>query len=127
MSEIVRLGADTWDDRGRTVVELTGELDVFTTPRLRDLMLGICSDGKYFLAVELSGLKFFDSSGLGVLIGTAKRAKAGGGGLCLAGARDNVLSMLRITGLARVMPPFPTLEEAFGWLDLLRIRRPGPL
>lgn len=109
-------------------MEVNGELDVFTTPILRDLLLGICSDGKYFLAMELSGLAFFDSAGLGVLIGTAKRARAGGGGLCLAGARQNVLSVLRVTGLTRVMPAFPTLEEAFGWLDLLRVRRAaGPL
>lgn len=119
----MRLGADTWDDRGRTVVELSGELDLFTAPLLRDVLLGLSGDGKYFLAVELSGLAFLDSSGLGVLIGAAKRSNAGGGGLCLAGARENVIRVLRITGLLRVMPAFPTLEEAFGWLDQLRTRR----
>ena len=119
----MRLGADTWDDRSRTVVELTGELDLFTAPLLRDVLLGVSSDGKYFLAVELSGLAFLDSSGLGVLIGAAKRANAGGGGLCLVGARESVLRVLRITGLTRVMPAFQTLEEAFGWLDRLRARR----
>jgi len=119
----MRLGAESWDDRGRTVVELNGELDLFTAPLLRDVLLGLTSDGKYFLAVELSSLAFLDSSGLGVLIGAAKRANAGGGGLCLAGARENVLKVLRITGLMRVMPAFPTLEDAFGWLDELRARR----
>src|SRR5436305_12774996 len=98
----MRLGAESWDDRGRTVVELDGELDLFTAPLLRDVLLGLTSDGKYFLAVEMSSLAFLDSSGLGVLIGAAKRANAGGGGLCLAGARENVLKVLRITGLMRV-------------------------
>lgn len=119
----MRLGAESWDDMGRTVVELTGELDLFTAPLLRDVLMGLTSDGKHFLAVEMSGLAFLDSSGLGVLIGAAKRANAGGGGLCLAGARDNVLKVLRITGLMRVMPALPTLEEAFGWLDELRARK----
>lgn len=123
----MRLCADSWDDLGRTVVELTGELDLFTAPLLRDVLLGLSGDGKYFVAVEMSSLAFLDSSGLGVLIGAAKRANAGGGGLCLAGARDNVLKVLRITGLMRVIPAFPTLEEAFGWLDRLHAHRPaGP-
>ena len=123
----MRLGAEAWDDRGRTVVELTGELDLFTAPLLRDVLLAVSADGKYFLAVEMSGVVFLDSSGLGVLIGAAKRANAGGGGLCLTGAREHVLRVLRITGLTRVMPAFPTLEDAFGWLDDLRTRRaPNP-
>jgi anti-sigma B factor antagonist len=118
----MRLGADTWDDRGRTVIELNGELDMFTAPLLRDVLLGVSGDGGNFLAVVMSGVAFLDSSGLGVLIGAAKRANAGGGGLCIAGARDNVLKVLRITGLTRVMPAFPTLEEAFDWLEQLRAR-----
>ncbi len=118
----MRLGADTWDDRGRTVIELNGELDMFTAPLLRDVLLGVSGDGGNFLAVVMSGVAFLDSSGLGVLIGAAKRANAGGGGLCIAGARDNVLKVLRITGLTRVMPAFPTLEEAFDWLERLRAR-----
>lgn len=118
----MRLGADTWDDRGRTVIELNGELDVFTAPLLRDVLLGVSGDGRNFLAVVMTGVAFLDSSGLGVLIGAAKRANAGGGGLCMAGARDNVLKVLRITGLTRVMPAFPTLEEAFDWLEQLRAR-----
>lgn len=121
----MRLGADTWDDRGRTVIELTGELDIFTAPLLRDVLLGVSGDGRNFLAVVMTGVAFLDSSGLGVLIGAAKRANAGGGGLCIAGARDNVLKVLRITGLTRVMPAFPTLEEAFDWLDQLRAHRTG--
>jgi len=119
----VRLDADTWDDKGRTVVELGGELDLFTAPVLRDVLLGLTGDGKHFLAVEMSGLRFLDSSGLGVLVGATKRAVAGGGGLCLVGAPERMLKTLRITGLLRVMPAFTSLEDAFGWLDRLHASR----
>ncbi|SRR5579884_4026105 len=119
----MRLDAETWDDRGRTVVELSGELDLFTAPVLRDVLLGLTGDGKYFLAVEMSGLRFLDSSGLGVLVGATKRAVAGGGGLCLVGAPQRILKTLSITGLLRVMPAFTSLEDAFGWLDRLHASR----
>jgi anti-sigma B factor antagonist len=119
----VRLDAETWDDKGRTVVELRGELDLFTAPVLRDVLLGLTGDGKYFLAVEMSGLLFLDSSGLGVLVGATKRAVAGGGALCLVGAPERMLKTLRITGLLRVMPAFASLEDAFGWLDRLHESR----
>lgn len=119
----MRLDAETWDDKGRTVVELRGELDLFTAPVLRDVLLGLTGDGKYFLAVEMSGLLFLDSSGLGVLVGATKRAVAGGGALCLVGAPERMLKTLRITGLLRVMPAFASLEDAFGWLDRLHASR----
>ena len=103
----MRLDAETWDDKGRTVVELSGELDLFTAPLLRDVLLGLAGDGKHFLAIELSGLRFLDSSGLGVLVGAPER----------------MLKTLRITGLLRVMPAFTSLEDAFGWLDRLHASR----
>lgn len=119
----MRLDADTWDDKGRTVVELSGELDLFTAPVLRDVLLGLTGNGRHFLAVEMSGLRFLDSSGLGVLVGATKRAAAGGGALCLVGAPERMLKTLRITGLLRVMPAFTSLEDAFDWLDRLHAQR----
>ena len=115
----MRLDAETWDDKGRTVVELSGELDLFTAPVLRDVLLGLAGDGKHLLAIDMSGLRFLDSSGLGVLVGATKRAVAAGGALCLVGAPERMLKTLRITGLLRVMPAFTSLEDAFGWLDRL--------
>lgn len=124
----MRLDADTWDDKGRTVVELSGELDLFTAAVLRDALLALARGGRHLLAVEMSGLRFLDSSGLGVLVGATKRAVAEGGGLCLVAAPERILKTLKITGLLRVMPNFPTLPEAFAWLDRLyapRVAGPG--
>jgi anti-sigma B factor antagonist len=116
----VLLDVETWCDKGRTVVEVDGELDLFSAPVLRDALVRVSGEGRHRVVVELSGLKFMDSSGLGVLIGAAKRAAAGGGALCVAGASDRVVKVLRVTGLMRVMPAFAGLEEAFAWLDQVR-------
>lgn len=114
------LDVDTWLDEDRLVVELVGELDVYSVPRLREALDQLPYEARRRIAVEVSQLDFLDSSGLGVLLGATKRARAFGGGLCLAGAQERVLKIFRITGLARVIPAFAGLDEAFAWLDTLR-------
>lgn len=120
------LDVDAWLDEGRSVVELIGELDVYSAPRLREVLDRLPSDARRRVAVEMSRLDFLDSSGLGALVGAMKRAQALGGGLCLVGAQERVLKMFRITGLVRVMPAFGGLDEAFAWLDGLRAEAIGP-
>ena len=123
MGKVVLLDVETWCDKGRAVVEVDGELDLFSASVLRDALTRLSDDDQHYVVVELSRLKFMDSSGLGVLIGAAKRAAAGGGALCVAGASDRVVKVLRVTGLMRVMPAFPALEDAFAWLDRVRADR----
>lgn len=111
------LDVDTWYDGGRAVVEVIGDIDVYTSAKLRLALDGLCAPGRYRVVVEMSQLDFLDSTGLGILVGAMKRARDGGGALALAGASERVLRVLRITGLVRVMVPFATLEEAFDYID----------
>jgi anti-sigma B factor antagonist len=57
---------------------------------------------------------FIDSSGLGVLVGALRRAREAQGDLRIVSARETVVKIFRITGLDRVFPVFPTLDEARG-------------
>jgi anti-sigma B factor antagonist len=111
------LSVDTWFDDGHAVVVVAGELDVYTYPRLRDELVRLHEAGHHRLVLDLQELEFTDSSGLGVLVGAVKRARASGGGLVLVGVRESILRVLRITGLVRVMPPFSEMAEAFVHLD----------
>lgn len=111
------LDVSTWRDGARTVVEVCGEIDAYSSPRLREALAGVSAEGRHLVAVDMSQVTFMDSSGLGVLVGAVKRAKAGQGALCLFGASEHVLRVLRITGLVRVMPPFATRDEALAHLD----------
>lgn len=111
------LGIGVEYDDGRAVVAVAGDIDVYSVPVLRGQLEALAAAGHHRLAVDLSDMDFCDSSGLGVLIGAVKRATAGGGGLSLFGAPDHFLRVLRITGLAKVMPSFERRDEALGWLD----------
>ena len=116
------LDVDTRSDGGRCVVELVGELDVYSAPLLREAFDRLPRDERRRVAVEMSRLDFLDSSGLGLLVGAMKRAQALGGGLCLVDAQERVLKIFRITGLARVIPAFTGMQDAFDWLDTRGLR-----
>lgn len=102
----------TWHDAGHTVLEVAGELDVYTAPRLREQLVNQARAGRHRLVVDLAELVFIDSSGLGVLVGGLKRARAADGTVTITGANAHILDVLRITGLVRVFPVYGTVAEA---------------
>ena len=87
------------DRDGWQVLTLAGEVDVASAPRLRDRLVQLITDGPPQLVVDMSGLSFIDSMGLGALVSGLKRARAHDGDLRLAGASDHVAKVLAITRL----------------------------
>ena len=84
----------------RPVVQVAGEIDVATAPELRQELTRLAGGGAGAIEVDLDGVSFLDSSGLGVLLGAHKRLVAAGGqGIRITGARDTVRRVLEITGL----------------------------
>jgi anti-sigma B factor antagonist len=111
----LNIGVD-YDD-GHAVVALTGEVDFYSCTVLREELTALDGAGHHRIALDLGAMHFCDSSGLGVLVGAVKRAAAGGGGVTLFGAPEYFLSILRVTGLSRVLPAFGERAEALGWLS----------
>ncbi len=58
-----------------TVLDIVGEVDLYTAPALRDRMASLIDGGVRRLVVNLEEVGFLDSSGLGVLIGALRRLK----------------------------------------------------
>jgi anti-sigma B factor antagonist len=86
----------------RRTVALRGELDVVTSPQLRETMLGLVDNGVRVVDIDLSGLELIDSTGLGVLVGVLKRVLQHGGELRLRSPQRATRKVLSITGLDRV-------------------------
>lgn len=96
----------------RTVVHVTGEIDVYTAPVLREELATLVDGGHVDLVVDLTGVPFMDSTGLGVLVGALKKVKTHGGELRLVIDQEKVLKVFRITALTQVFPIFATVAEA---------------
>lgn len=91
---------------------LQGEVDVYTAPRLKEALLELIESGCVRILVDLDGVGFIDSSGLGVLVGGLRRAKERDGAIRLVCTRESVLKIFRITGLDKVFAIFPEAAEA---------------
>jgi anti-sigma B factor antagonist len=110
----MELGIDVRKADSHSVVDVKGEIDVYTAPKLREKLIELVSEGSYDVVVNLEGVDFLDSTGLGVLVGALKRVKAHDGSLALVCTQDKILKIFKITGLTKVFPIHDSVEEATG-------------
>jgi anti-sigma B factor antagonist len=97
---------------GTEVVDVEGEIDIYTAPRLRELLTDLVSKNHYQIVVNLEKVGFLDSTGLAVLVGGLKRVRAHDGSLDLVCTREQVLKIFRITGLTEVFGIYETADQA---------------
>ena len=97
---------------GIEVVDVEGEIDVYTAPRLRELLIDLVNKNNYQLVVNMEKVEFLDSTGLGVLVGGLKRVRAHDGSLDLVCTQERILKIFRITGLTKVFGIHDTVDEA---------------
>ncbi|GCE75437.1 anti-sigma-B factor antagonist [Cellulomonas biazotea] len=100
------------DVGGRTVVEVDGEVDVSTADALRECVIDLLDRERTDLVVDLGGVTFMDSTGLGVLVGSLKKVRLLGGRLQLVISTERVEQLFRITALLPVFTVHGTVEEA---------------
>ncbi|MCX6020184.1 MAG: STAS domain-containing protein [Chloroflexi bacterium] len=97
---------------GVTVVEPAGRLDLLSASELKQQLAGLATGGHRKIVIDLIGVTFIDSSGLGAIIGGLKAARLLGGELRIARPGDQARVILELTTLDRVLRPYATMEEA---------------
>ena len=104
------------EQRGGAVLLAVQEerLDAHNSGELKAQMLKLFEEGKNDLVVDLQGVRFVDSSGLGALVSGFKNASSRNGNLKLAGLQLQVKSMFELTRLHRVFEIFNDVDEALG-------------
>ena len=108
------LSLSTRTEGDATVVVVGGEIDVYTAPKLREQLIDLVSSGNYHLVVDMEGVDFLDSTGLGVLVGGLKKVRAYDGSMELICSQDRLLKIFRITGLAKVFTIHDSEAGALG-------------
>jgi anti-sigma B factor antagonist len=113
----VDLSLTTRAEGDRTVVQVGGEIDVYTAPKLREQLVDLVNAGQYHLVVDMENVEFLDSTGLGVLVGGLKRVRAHDGSLRLVCTQERILKIFRITGLTKVFPIHDSVDDAISATD----------
>src|ERR1700693_1866699 len=99
-------------DAGVTVLAPSGRLDVAGAPMLKDAVSDAVKNGQPRLVIDLEGVSFVDSTGLGSVIAALKLVRSSKGDLRLAAPNQQVRVVLELNTLDRVFPYFATVEEA---------------
>ena len=100
-------------DSGIVVVQPTGRLNMTAARMLREELHTLIESGQDRLVVDLSGIEFIDSSGLGALISGLRAARKTGGDLRIAAPNRQATTVLELTNLNRVLRVAPSQEGAF--------------
>jgi anti-sigma B factor antagonist len=112
----VLFALDVTQSDGWSVVAVTGELELATAPRLRQQVVSLIGGGRSHLVIDLSGVDFIDSVGLGVIVGALKRCRTHGGDLMVVGAVPRVRLLFEITRLDEIIDMHPDLDQALSSL-----------
>ncbi|MCX5583293.1 STAS domain-containing protein [Streptomyces erythrochromogenes] len=96
------------------VLEIAGDLDYDQAPRLRQAVTTLSLGPGQRLVLDLSRIRFCDSSGITALIVARNHAVAAQADIVLAAVPDNTIRILRIVGLDRVFTIHPDLDSATG-------------
>jgi anti-anti-sigma factor len=102
------------EDRGHTVVELHGEIDIAAAVEIGPHLDRVTARPDVRLVIDLRDVEFFDCSGLRLLYRARARILDHDGELRLVCTHALTLRVMRVTGLTRLLPPHATLDAALG-------------
>ncbi|MBM7172081.1 STAS domain-containing protein [Streptomyces sp. G44] len=106
------------EESGWAVLRVSGEMDLLTSPVLRQRVHDAVAEGRRSVVLDLSDVLFCDSSGVGVLIATRRLIRSCQGRLRLIlpaqGAVDgsHVNRVLAALGVRRLFEVFPDVGAA---------------
>ncbi|OGP87297.1 MAG: hypothetical protein A2156_11015 [Deltaproteobacteria bacterium RBG_16_48_10] len=100
------------DYQGIKVVALSGEIDMYTSPTLREELMGLINKRVTPLLVDLKEVSYIDSSGIATFVEGLKRMMSYGGRLKLVGLLEGVKEIFSFSKLDKVFEIYGNLEDA---------------
>jgi anti-sigma B factor antagonist len=100
-------------DDETAVVNISGELDLYSAPELKESMSRLIEQGKSRLVIDMSEAIFIDSTAIGVLVGGLRRVQELGGSLDIVCTHKEILRVLEIVGLDQVFDIHESRKDAF--------------
>lgn len=97
---------------GTALIKIVGEMDIYSSPQLKDKTASLFLQGTKNIILDLSSLRFVDSIGIGVIVAALMRAKEKGGKLAIVNPTASVERLMNIVGLFQLLTKHQSIEEA---------------
>lgn len=94
------------------VMRVAGEIDMATAPRLRQHVQTVAADKPDGLVLDLDRVDFIDSTGLGVMVGAARRMRMIDSGFRIVCSQKHLNELFHITRLDEVFDLYESLDDA---------------
>ena len=83
-------------------VSLVGEVDIYTSQKLKEKLYSIVDTLNLDLRIDCNELNYIDSTGLGIFVGTLKKAKQNQRKIYIENLKENIKKLFLITGLDKL-------------------------
>ena len=103
---------ETKEVKNGHIISVQGEIDVYTSPRVKEIINELIEQGHFNLIINLEGVRYIDSTGLGVLIGALKKVRENEGSINLICTNPQIKKIFNITGLVKIFGIHKNEEEA---------------
>lgn len=107
---------------GCLICEIVGTLDITTAMEFEIITQKTIKKGNERLILDLSGLDYINSQGLGALLALHKTLDSRGGGLVIVSLPERCQKIFNITGLNKAIPMYKDIAEAMGQDPLFEVR-----
>ena len=105
---------------GVSLVDVTGKLTSFEAKAFQQMIDGLLTHGQTNIVLNLTGLDYLDSSGIGELVRNYMSVVKKGGAMKVVGLAPKVEAILRVTQLHQVFPEFPDEASALESFSAVR-------
>jgi anti-sigma B factor antagonist len=100
-----------YEEQGYHIVALTGEIDLETSPKARQILLDTVDQSAHVL-IDMATVTYIDSSGIATLVEAFQRAKKNGGQLAFICLNPAVIRVLALARLDKVFVIHANIESA---------------
>ncbi len=111
----LQIQSETVDDK--TIMSLRGDVDLGGAPELRAILSPILESDNPRLLIDLSGVNFMDSTGVGIIVNAFNRVREKQGAIAFCTPTPRVHRVLQISGLLTKLPLYETREAALTALE----------
>ncbi|MGV2942269.1 anti-sigma factor antagonist [Mesobacillus sp. LC4] len=99
----MNISIDVKEKESMLAVKVSGEIDAYTAPQLREKLFPLSEKEGVKMVVDLSEVNYMDSTGLGVFVGVFKNVRAHDGEFKIVGLSERLQRLFEITGLADII------------------------